>query len=39
MWWDIDATLVRSLRVMLDELEIAQAPIYYPGHGQGIRDE
>lgn len=29
-WWNIDATLVRSLRVMLDELELTQAPIYYP---------
>jgi hypothetical protein len=29
-WWDIDATLVRSLRGMLDELELTRAPIYYP---------
>jgi hypothetical protein len=29
-WWDVDATLVRSLRGMLDELELTQAPIYYP---------
>jgi len=29
-WWDIDATLTRSLRGMLDELELTQAPIYYP---------
>lgn len=29
-WWDIDAVLTRSLRGMLDELELTQAPIYYP---------
>lgn len=29
-WWDVDATITRSLRGTLDELELTQAPIYYP---------